>query len=431
MKTSVEAVGPCRKKLRVEVPAEEVQAEYDKMAAEYAQHAKVPGFRPGRAPRDVVERRFGKSILEELRDQLVPRSYHGALQQEKLVPVAILDLEEPTVAKGQPLIFSVVLDVPPDFTLPEYKGITVTNEAKAVSEEDVQKTIDGLREQATRYEEVSGRPAQANDLVQVDYTGTIDGQPLEAVAPDAQGLGQAKDFWVNLGPHAFLPGFAEGLAGAAVGEAREITSAFAADFRSPALAGRTAKYAVTVKAIRCPVLPELDADFLKRCGATTVDELKQHVRTSLEASAKETEERRRRDEIARYLIGGTPMDLPATIVQHETEQHVYGMVREHARRGIPESAIVENKSRIFETASRTATESVKLRFILHRIAGEEKLSVTDAEFDRHVAALAQSQNLSPEAFRAQLAKRKALDDLRGDLQASKVMDLLVASAKVQ
>lgn len=429
IKTSVEVVGPCRKKLSIEVPVEDVRQAYEQVATGIARHARIPGFRPGRAPRDMVLRRYEKNILEELRDQLVPRAYHEALKKEGLNPVAIVGLDEPTVKTDAPLAFSAVLDIPPEFDLPAYQGLKARVEPKAVEETQVDELVESIRARMAKYEDVTGRPAGDTDLVQVDFEGQIDGKSVDEVVPAAKGLGKASGFWVSIGPAGIMPGFAEALKGAAVGDVREVKSTFDADFSVKEMAGKTVDYRVTVKAIRGRILPEMNEEFFKHVGAADAGDLRKRIRDDLAEAARTAAERETRDKIAQALLAATTMELPASVVERETEQIIYDLVRRNVRQGISEQMIAEQKQKIFDNANGAAVERVKMDYLLHRIAEKEGIDVTDEEVQARLAAIAARQNSTPEALRATLTKNGKLDDVRENLKLEKTMDYLATQAQ--
>ncbi len=178
MNIRVEDAGVCRKSVRIEVPAEEVSKEFDDVLTAYLRVARVPGFRPGKAPRDLIKRRYSKEIIQEVKERLIPRGYQQAIKQEKLDTVAVLDVKDQPVESGQAFSFTVMLDVAPDFQMPNYKGIAIEGKKVDVGEADIKETIQRLQDNAGRYEDIAGRPVQKGDLVQIDYDGVIDGFPL-------------------------------------------------------------------------------------------------------------------------------------------------------------------------------------------------------------------------------------------------------------
>ncbi len=430
MKTAVEDFGPCRKKLRIEIPGETTRTVHEELLSAYARTAAVPGFRKGRAPRQVVERRYAKDLRQDLRDRLVPDAYRQAVKEAGLDAVAILDVEEPSVTPGEPLAFSVTVDVPPEFDLPAYDAIPVEAHPVAVSAEQVDEALHALRMRFARYEDVSGRPVQADDLAQVSFEATSEGRPLEEQVPAAKGLGKAEGLWLSIGEMAFLPDLAEGLKGAAVGEERTVEVTFREGFTVKELAGRQASYRATVTAVRQPVPAELDAEFLGRFGAAAEEDLRARIRDDLETQGRTQEAGRRRDQIARHLLEKTRMDLPESLLQRETSDRVYSIVQENARRGVAQDQIAEHKEQIYRTASRTAAEALKLRYVMHRIAEAEGIEVGADELEAELARMAQSYGMEPEALRARMAERGAMDDLRERMRHGKVMDRLVEKAKL-
>ena len=241
MNIKVEAAGACRKQVHIEIPAKDVATEYDEVLNAYAQGARIPGFRPGRAPRDLVKKRFSKEIVQEVKERLIPRGYQEALKREKIEAVAVLDVKEKAMEDGQPFSFSLTLDVFPDFDIPAYKGIALDAKKPDITDADIDRTIDTIREQNSKYEDIEGRPVQKGDMAKIDYEGVCEGQPIDQLAPAAKGLGSGTDFWMIAdSEQAFLPGFGDGLLGANVGEKRQVMVDFPADFAEAAVAGKKA-----------------------------------------------------------------------------------------------------------------------------------------------------------------------------------------------
>ncbi len=431
MNVRVEDAGPCRKTLRIELPAQRVGQEFESVLKEFVGVAKIPGFRPGKAPKDIVKRHYGKQIEDEVKDRLVPAGYHEALEEQKLEPVAVLNVENIRFKMGEPMEFTVTLDVPPQFTLPSYKGMALQGKKIEVTDKEVDAAVQDMLEQRARWNEVTGRPVQKGDLVQIDYDGACEGTPVEEIAPKAAGLGKGKDFWMRADENAFLPGFEQGLVGAAVGEKKQVQVVFPADFQEKAVAGKTCAYAVDVKAIREKKAPALDAEFLKVIGAESEEKLRERIREELRSVGESFEKQRLKNELVKGLLEKTKLDVPESVVQQETRDTVYEIVRENSYRGIPREQIEEKKGEIFETASRTAVEKVKARYILHRISVEEKIEVSDEDVSARVQDMAARYNVTPQQFRAEMEKRGSIDDIREDLRINKTLDALLEQAKIQ
>ena len=431
MKCTIEEVGPCRKKLNIEFTAEEVGAELAAAIKAFIKGAKIPGFRPGRAPAAMVQRHYTKEIAEEIRDRLVGRGYHDAVSENKLEVAELIDVTEAQYVAGQPLAYSVTVDVPPQVVLPDYKGIALTGTKIAVRDDEVEGTLKGMLERQAKFEDVTGRAVQKGDLVQVDYVGTCAGQPVAELAPGAAGLGKMEGYWMLVeDEHALLPGLGEALIGANAGETKQAVIKFPAEFSRKELAGKTADYTVSVKAIRERTLPTSYESLLKPFDVTDEAQLRERIRKDLEVLKRDNEQRRRRDATSQWLLSNVLFDVPESIVQRETQNTVYDVVSQNVRRGIAQTEIEAHRGEIFETAKRTAGSEVKLRYILHKVADAENLDVSAAELEVEFGRLATQSRLTPLQARTQLQKNGRLEGLRDMIRRDKALDFVLAQAKV-
>ena len=430
MKVNVEKTGPCRRTLRIEIPAEVVSKEYDGVLEAFANSARLDGFRKGKAPRAMVARRYQKEITEEVRDQLIPRGYHEAIQQEKLDPIAIVDVQDVVFQLGSAMTFSVTLDVPPDFDLPKYKGMKLDGKKVEVADKDVEDAIQRMLEQGARWEEATGRPVQKGDLVQVDYEGTCEEKPIEELAPKAAGLGKGKDFWVLADENSFLPGFGEALVGASVGEKKQVVVSFDAKFVEPAVAGKKATYAADIKALREKKLPTIDAEFLKTINVESEEKLRTSIRDDLKQYGESMEKRRLKGEIIRQLVEHTKIDVPESVLEQEAKDAVYDIVRENTYRGVSKEQMEERKDEILTTANRAAGEKVKIRYILHRIAEEEKIEAPDEAVSKRIVELAQQYQMPADQFRAELERRNTMDNVVEEVRINLALDRILELANV-
>ncbi len=429
MKVKVEKSGPCRKILQVDVPVETVAEEYKTAIAAFVKMARVPGFRPGRAPQALVERRYAKEIEEEVRDALVGRTYPEALKQAELDPLAVLNLDV-TLKRNEPMTYKVTLDVPPEFKLPKYKGINLKENPIDVSEDNVQKALEAWLDRLSQFEAVEGRAVRKGDLVQIDYEGLFDGKPLSALGKHVTGLGQGKDFWVMADENAFLPGFDTGLLDLTVGAHKEISVVFPADFKVKELIGKTVVYQVQVKAVREKRRPALDAELLKKAGVESEADLRGKLKESLQEEAKNSEKMRLKEEIVRHLLAKTTLDLPETLVQEEARNLFASMVRQNLTRGVSREQVEEKKADLLTAATNTATEKVKIGYVLLRIAEEEKIAAEDAEVDRFIETMAERYRMPGAALRKELEEKKELDSIRHQVRMDKTLDFLLANAKM-
>ncbi|MFH0909216.1 MAG: trigger factor [bacterium] len=431
MNIKVESAGACRKQVHIEFPAEDVALEYDQVLSAYAQGVRIPGFRPGRVPRDLVKKRFSKEIVKEVKERLIPRGYQEALKRENIEAVAVLDVKEKAIEEGQPFSFILTLDVFPDFQMPEYKGIALDAKKPDITDADIDHTIDTIRDQNSKYEDVEGRPVQKGDMVKIDYEGVCEGQPIEQLAPGAKGLGTGTDFWMISDPEqAFLPGFGDGLLGANIGEKRQVTVDFPADFAETAVAGKKAIYVATTKALRAKKLVDMDEAFIKSMGFESQAALRDRVREDLRQMRESGEKRRLQNEIVKYLLEKTAFDVPDSVLQEETRNEVYDMVQQSTYRGASREDIEGRKDELIEAATRSAAEKVKVRYILRRVARQENISISEQDVADRVKALAGRHGMPADKLRADLEKKGALPKVAEEVRLGKTLAFLLDQAKI-
>lgn len=429
MNTVVEELSPCRKKLKIEIPAEKVAEEMKSVVSQYATQATVKGFRPGKAPEGVVKAQYGKQIRDDVRDRLIPEGYQAALEQEQIRPVAVLDVQDVTFVPGKPMSFSVVCDVAPEFELGEYRGLPLQSKATDVTEEMVEGAMSNILDRFATYEDVE-RPVGRDDLAQIDFVATMEGRPLKDVAPGAEQLGEAKDFWVQVGESSFLPEFVSGLDGMSANETKAIDVRFAADFAEESLRGKSAQYAVTLKCVREKRIGPLNEEQLTQLGVESEETLRQSVRQDIGTRAEEMERSRLKNEIVGRLLETTVFDVPESVLQEETRNTVYEMVQGSMQRGTEKQEIEEQRDQIFDAASQSASGKVKIRYVLSRISDEESIEVDDAEVGERVAQMSVRYGSEPEQLFEELKKRGQLDNLRQDIRFEKTLDFLLDQANV-
>lgn len=431
MNVEIEELSPCRRKLNIEVPAETISSEYDDALKVYSRQVSLPGFRPGKAPKQLVKSRYHKEIIGRLRDHLLPKSYHEALQEKALNVLNIIDMDEDIqVKEGEPLAYSVTVDVQPEVSLPEYKTLSLEKSTEDVTDAEVDERIESLREQRADYEEVEDRPVARGDMAQIDFTGTLDGRPLEEAEPEAKGLGEAMDFWLQASDEAFIPELGLGLPGMAIGDERDIDVTFQDDFVVENLRGQAVKYHVKVKAVRARKLPELNKEFFDALGVESEDAFRGQIVDSLKAEKDRDAEGKLRRDIETFLLDNTRFDLPESMVEEASRQHVRRIADDLQRGGQDENQVLEKKDEIMETAKSAAERQVKLRLILYKVAAEEGLQVTDNEVNREISMLAYAYSMERDELEKRLRQQNQLDDLRGDILCRKAMQTIQDAADI-
>jgi trigger factor len=433
MNVQVEPLPNCLATLKVDLPPDAVNAARQNITRDYAAHAKLPGYRPGKAPLAVVERKFQKEIREELERKLLSESTRAAISEKHLRVLQIQNVDEVEFAPDQSLHFTATLVTAPEFELPEYRKIPVTVPNEEVAEADVDTAIENLRNQAATFEDITGRGLEMEDYAVVDYDGTIDGKPVSEVYPAAGKLLTTNSgFWVRMAPESVLPGFCEALLGAVLEETREFDLAVPADFPVKELAGQKIHYSVTIKGLKSKKLPEVNDAFASSViEGKTLAEVRELAKGELARQKKEEIERQKREQIMGFLVEKVECELPQNYVAGETRRILSEIVQQEQARGMSDEAIKQGEKELVEAASRGARQKLKGTFILQRIAEAEKVTVSQAELRARINAMAARYGMTPEKTAKELEKRDAMDRVAEDVLSTKVIDFLVANADVK
>jgi trigger factor len=427
---TVENLAPCKKLLRVEVDAPAVDEAFETITKDFQKQAALPGFRPGKAPRALVLKKYEADIKDEVKRKLIGDSYRKALEEKKISVIGYPDIEEIQFGRGQALQFAATVETAPEFQLPEYKGLTAKREAKSVTPADVDRALEMLAKQHVKFEPAT-HELKMGDVAVVNYTGTCDGKPVTETAPTAKGLTEQKNFWVDAAPDSFIPGFADQLIGAKAGDKRTVTVDFPADFVTKQLAGKKGVYEVEVVEVKEKVLPAMDDELAKKYGAENMVKLREGVQRDLENELKYSQERAVRGQIIRALLTATNFDLPETAVAHETRNVVYDLVRENTQRGVARDLIEKQKDEIYSAAAQSAKERVKLAFLIQRIAEKEGIQVSQDEVLHRVQSLAAAYQIPLEKFLKDLQKRNGVPELYDQIAHEKVLAFLEQNAKIE
>lgn len=430
MNVSVENLATCKKLMRVEIDAQAVDVAFENIVTEFQHQVSLPGFRPGKSPRATVVKRFEKEIADEVKRKLISDAYRKAVTDQKLNVIGYPDIEEIQFGRGLPLQFAATIETAPEFELPEYKGLPARRETGSVTDADVERALDLLRNQQAKYEKVD-RPLEAGDIAVVNYQGTCEGKPITDLAPTARGLTEQKNFWVNITKDSFIPGFADQLIGAKAGDRRTVTVDFAVDFVTPEVAGKKGDYEVEIVEVKVRVLPEFNDAFAKSYGAENVEKLRAGVRADLENELTFKQNKTIRTQLARALLEKMSFELPESVVLGETKNIVYDIVRENQQRGVTREVIERQKDEIYAAANQSAKERAKAAFVFRRIAEKENIKVSQEELTRRIVSLAGVYQTTPDKFVKELEKRDGLAEIHNQVLNEKVLDFLQQHAKIQ
>jgi trigger factor len=417
------AEATCRKELDLEIPAEEVSKAAEKVAKDFAKIARVPGFRPGKAPISLIKRRFADDIKGEVLQTLVPEHVEKAVAEQKLTPVSQPQVDKLEYNEGQPLKFRASFEVLPEFSLREYKNLEIEMPEMTITDESVANTLKEMQQHAAAFAPVEGRPVQNDDFVQVKLMGTPEGggEPL-----------QAESVLCHVGAEETMEPFNENLRGANVGDHKNFDVEYPADYPDAKLAGKKFHYSVDVLGIKTKKLPELNDEFAKDVSdATTLDALKDKVREGLEHERDHRQKELQREKILAELVKLHDFPVPESLVEHQMDVRLERVVRSLAQQGVDPRAVNVDWVSLRKRQEERAQDDVKAELVIDRIATEEKIEVTDEELEHELQHMASHSGESTEAIRARLTKQGALDRMKAKLRSDKTVDWLAQNARVK
>ena len=418
-----------RREIQVEIPADIVARETEKVIQKMQKVARLPGFRRGKVPSTVIKQRFAEEIKSEVVEALIPRYFQQEAEEQKLVPVSQPRVSDLHIADGEPLRFKASFEVLPEIEVSGYNDLTVETADTAVTEQEVDEQLARLREQQATYTAIEDRAIENGDYAQV----SMEGMPRNAGGgPGTPAEGAPKpvkvdDVMVEVGGANTVREFSDNLRGARPGEQRTFEVTYPADFSDQRLAGKTFEYTLVLKAIKQKHLPELNDDFAKELGGeiNSLDELKQKIRESLEHEKQHAAEREGKEKILDELVKRHDFPVPEALVNRQIDVRLERGLRALAAQGMRSEDMKKMDFNRLRAGQKEAAErEVKASLLLDKIADAEHIEVTDEEIDKEVQALAAQTKQSPDAVRARLTREGALDRIRNRLRNDKALDYL-------
>ena len=385
--------------------------------------ARVPGFRPGKAPISLIKRRFAEDIKSEVLQNLVPETVEKAVAEQKLTPVSQPQVDKLEFKEGEPVKFRASFDVLPEFTLANYKSLEIEMPEMNLTDEDVNKALAEMQQRAAAFTPVEGRVVENDDFVQVKLHGTPEGggDPLDAESVPC-----------HVGAEETMEPFNENLRGANVGDHKDFDVNYPADYPDAKLAGKLFHYSVDVLGIKTKKLPELNDEFAKDVSdATSLDELKSKIKESLEHERDHRQKDLQREKVIGELVKLHDFPVPETLVEHQMDVRLERVVRSLAQQGVDPRAVNVDWVTLRRRQEERAKDDVKAELVIDRIASEEKIDVTDEELDHELEHMAGHSGESAEVLRARLTKQGALDRMKAKLRSDKTIDWLGQNASVK
>src|SRR5579884_1191835 len=423
-------ISDTRKNLVVSLDQSEVTHEYQAVVGEFSRLARLPGFRPGKAPAAMIVKRFAKEISDEFKSKVVARAYRDGLKESKLDVLSIVKVDQGTIEPNTASVLTFTVDVRPEVALPDYTGLATEIQPVDPTEAEVDDVVAGLRAERADFKPVE-RPAAKGDYVKLAYEGRVEGKPILELVPDKQIFGKVPQTWEEVeGQEGLIPGLGAQLAGLKVGDKKDVTVTFPAGFAAaPALGGKQAVYAVEIQEVRERILPPLDEAFFKAQQVDNLDGLRAKVRNNLKLRKEYENRAAQRRQVSDALAAKANFLPPESLVENETQNMLRHFIEENMRRGVPAEQFEKDKKELYEGARRSAAARVQVQLILAKIAEQEKISATEKDIDNYIFREAMRANQRPEKLVKDLTKdRERLRTVQQSIIFDKALDFLVSKA---
>ena len=431
MKTDFTKISECRQELSIEIPANTVEETIERLSKGYARTAKIPGFRPGKVPAQVIRARFREQLLHDVAQELVPKAVDDALATNDLTPLATPDVRDVNVNEGHPLTFRATFDTLPAIDPGRYDDFTLRQTPVNIDEDAVNKAMDQLQLRASRLDPVEGRSIEHGDTVTLDVERQLVKSPADANEKSSTEPEQHRDVSVEIGHASNPPGFDKELIGLNVGDARSFTVTFPKDYEVSSFAGAEAAYEIEVKRLHLRVLPVLDDDFAKQAGDfENLSALRENVETDLNQQAEIEAKNDVRQDLLRQLAGRLTTEIPEALVSQEIERRVEQLARHMVGQNIdPREANIDWNA--FREQQRVgATDAVRSTLMLDAIVTREEIDVTDEDVTQEIERQAEASGRAPSAVRAFIEKDGSIDRLRSGLKREKAIDILLSRSTI-
>ena len=423
VQSRVEDLSPVVKKVSVELTPDRVKDALETAYTSVSRTVKLKGYRQGHVPRRLVERYFGDDVKKDVAQKLVTGSIHEALAEHKLDPVAPPRVENGSVEAGQPFKYTATVEVRPRVEPRDYEGLSVPPVTAEVTDAQVEERIEDMRANQAMFVPVEGRDVvEPGDFVSADYEGTMQGVPLQGA--------KREGVLLEVVPGSILDNKAEGLAGAKVGDRREIAATFPDDYGAEELRGKEVRFQVQVKGLKKREVPALDDAFVQDLGgeAKTLAELRASLRAEMEKQTRERAENSQREKLIEALVAKNPIEAPPALVERNVDAMLQGMLEGFMRRGIDPRQLGLNLDRMRDELRQRALLEVKGYLLLEAIAEKEKVEVSDEDVDKHFEKLSTKMNQPAEKIRAAFRREQSIDSLKSRLRQDKALAFLLSKA---
>jgi len=411
----------CKHSLEISVPVPEVESETSRVVGDVMKRAKLPGFRPGKVPAGLIRKQFAGEIRQKVLETLVPKYLQKQIEAENLNFVGNAEYSDIHFHDGEPLRFKATFEVVPEIELGQYTDIEVPYQDPVVSEEDVTKRIDEIRDQKAEYLNLDPRPVENGDfaVVSLETIAGVEGEPVKT-----------DEMQIEIGGNDTLEGFTTNLMGMTPGEEKDFEVTYPEDYGSERLAGKTVTFHATLKSIRKKELPELNDEFAQDLGDyRTVDELREAVRKSIFAQRQHEAQEQAKNLIIDKLVDAHDFPVPQVFVDRQIKSRVEQMVRTMAGQGVDPASLKLDWTKVRESQQEKAIREVKASLLLGKISEREAIHATRDEVDKEVERAARQQRKPVAAVQMEFEKDGTLGRIASHIQTSKTLNFLFEHAR--
>jgi trigger factor len=423
---TAESANPCAREISIEIPADVVAKESEALLAKYQKLARLPGFRKGKAPASLIRSRFGDDLRSELVESLVPRYFREAVEKQRLEPVSQPHITDLHIHEGEPLRFTAKFEVLPPIEVAGYKELRADKQDTSVTEDEVAKALNHMREQRATFVPVEERTLADGDFAQISFQSKAQSVPSEKAGEKDEKPVTVDDILVEVGGANTVRDFSDNLRGAAPGDERRFDVKYPDDFGDERLRGRTVNYTVSVKAIKRKELPGLDDAFAAEAGEfKSLEELKQRIRESLEKEKSHRAEHEAKEKLLDELVKRNEFPVPEALIERQVSTRLERGLRALAAQGLRAEDMKKMDLERLRAGQRDAArKEVQASLLLEKIADVENIHVGEDEVAREIEALAAQTQQTPEAIRARLTRDGALDRIRDRMRNEKALQFL-------
>ncbi len=420
MKVEVENLGPCKRVLKVEIPKEVVDAAFKERYNKLKREVTIPGFRPGKAPVSILRARFGDYVKADVMEKLFKEYYQKALEEAGVTPALEPDFQDVEFDEGKPFTFKVVMEIHPEFELKEYEGIEIEKKRYIITDEEVEKFINRLREDMADYQDKGEEPAEMGDLVVIDYEAFDGDTPIEG--------GKVEGATYVLGSGETVEGFDDQVVGKKAGDEFEVKVKFPEDHFNKNLAGKEVVFKCKLKSVKRRVVPELNEEFAKKFDVETVEALREKAKAQLEEEFEKRAKAEALSQLAEKIVEGYDFPLPETMVENELKKRIEQYEMDLRIKGVePDQEELEKKKEELKDA---VEKDLRLMYVLKKIAEKEGLEVTRGDVEEKLEDMSKRTNIPSDQLVGLLQQTGRLQVMIEDILTQKTLEFLYEKAKV-